>query len=71
MKEKIEKAREGVSSAGVKLALAGMEIQKVDMDSGEWVVLDSKLAKMINEAQSMCHEICVYIDERREPGKPQ
>lgn len=70
MNEKIEKARTGVSDAGVKLALAGMEVQNIDMDNGEWVVLDKRLADMIGKAQSMCHEICVYIDERSEPGKP-
>ncbi|TFH46690.1 MAG: hypothetical protein E4H01_09510 [Lysobacterales bacterium] len=70
MNEKIEKARSVVSNAGVKLALAGMEIQKIDTNSGRWVVVDKKLGDMIEKAQLMCHEICSYIDERSEPGKP-
>lgn len=65
MKKEIRTARKKTAEAGLKLALAIIEIE--DIENEQWVSKDKKLSEMLHDAQALCHEICVYIDNRCEP----
>lgn len=65
MKKEIEAVRVNAAQAGVKLAIAIVEIENVDRE-GKWISEDKELSDMLHKAQALCHDICVHIDTRSE-----